>query len=115
MQGFGDPNGDFFPSAIHDMVDQAAYTIAAVDRLATGNSSLEPYALSYWAVSDVFEEVRAHRGHGQTSACGGGVEAVRGRPCWKQDMRRHLGLAVDAFPTTMSCRSSMDSATVSQG
>lgn len=37
------------------MVDQAAYTFAVVDQLATGTPA-EPQALSYWAISDVFEE-----------------------------------------------------------
>ena len=50
-QGFG--NGAQFPSAIHDMIDQSSYTIAAVAALAGPG---EPQALSYWAVSDVFEE-----------------------------------------------------------
>merc|ERR1719247_710046 len=35
------------------MIDQSSYTIAAVDALAGEG---EPQALSYWAVSDVFEE-----------------------------------------------------------
>jgi len=52
-QGFGDPDGAFFPSAIHDMIDQSSYTIAVVDALAGPG---EPEALSYWAISDVFEE-----------------------------------------------------------
>ena len=30
-QGFGNPGPTGFPSAIHDMVDQASYTVAAVD------------------------------------------------------------------------------------
>ena len=34
-------------------IDQSSYTIAAVGRLAGPG---EPQALSYWAVSDVFEE-----------------------------------------------------------
>ena len=58
-QGIGDPSaGSRFPSAIHDMVDQAAYTLAVVDKLANANATdaSEPQALSYWAVSDVFEE-----------------------------------------------------------
>ena len=52
-QGFGDPDGRFFPSAIHDMIDQSSYTISTVAALAGAE---EPQALSYWAISDVFEE-----------------------------------------------------------
>lgn len=52
-QGFGDPSASQFPSAVHDMIDQSSYTIATVDKLA---GAREPQALSYWAVSDVFEE-----------------------------------------------------------
>ena len=53
-QGVGDPGAkSIFPSAIHDMVDQASYTIAAMAAIAGDD---EPTALSYWAVSDVFEE-----------------------------------------------------------
>ena len=52
-QGFGDPGANQFPAAIHDMIDQSSYTIATVDKLAGAG---EPQALSYWAVSDVFEE-----------------------------------------------------------
>jgi xylan 1,4-beta-xylosidase len=50
-QGFG--NGGQFPSGIHDMIDQSSYTFATMDQLAGPG---EPQALSYWAVSDVFEE-----------------------------------------------------------
>ena len=35
------------------MIDQSSYTIAVVDQL---SGPQEPQALSYWAVSDVFEE-----------------------------------------------------------
>lgn len=35
------------------MIDQSSYTIAAVNALAGAG---EPQALSYWAISDVFEE-----------------------------------------------------------
>ena len=35
------------------MIDQSSYTISVVDALAGAG---EPQALSYWAVSDVFEE-----------------------------------------------------------
>jgi hypothetical protein len=35
------------------MIDQSSYTIATIDQLAGPG---EPQALSYWAVSDVFEE-----------------------------------------------------------
>jgi hypothetical protein len=35
------------------MIDQSSYTIATVDALAGAG---EPQALSYWAISDVFEE-----------------------------------------------------------
>ena len=52
-QGFGDPAAAHYPAAIHDMIDQSSYTIATVDALAGVG---EPQALSYWAVSDVFEE-----------------------------------------------------------
>lgn len=96
-QGIGEPGAAQFPSAIHDMIDQASfvplpvraflddvcmlkqrpvqslhlphlqirtlrpyivilvsrYTIAAINTLAGDG---EPQALSYWAVSDVFEE-----------------------------------------------------------
>eukprot|EP00039_Didymoeca_costata_P003397 m.67388 g.67388 ORF g.67388 m.67388 type:complete len:661 (+) comp11885_c0_seq2:62-2044(+) len=51
-QGIGS-GSNYFPSAIHDMIDQSSFTIAAVDRLAGPG---EPTALSYWAISDVFEE-----------------------------------------------------------
>lgn len=59
-QGFGLEGDAFFPSAIHDMIDQASYTIKAVAEI--GNdfnrdpNYQEPYGLSYWAISDVFEE-----------------------------------------------------------
>ena len=43
-QGFGNPDSPFFPSAIHDMIDQSSYTIATVDQLAGPG---EPQALSY--------------------------------------------------------------------
>jgi hypothetical protein len=43
-QGFGNPDAEFFPSAIHDMIDQSSYTIATVDQLAGPG---EPDALSY--------------------------------------------------------------------
>jgi xylan 1,4-beta-xylosidase len=52
-QGFGNPDSPRFPSAIHDMIDSSSYTIAVVDALAGAG---EPQALSYWAISDVFEE-----------------------------------------------------------
>jgi hypothetical protein len=52
-QGFGNPGAPQFPAGIHDMIDQSSYTIATVDKLAGAG---EPQALSYWAVSDVFEE-----------------------------------------------------------
>lgn len=52
-QGFGNPDSPRFPSAIHDMIDSSSYTIAVVDALAGPG---EPQALSYWAISDVFEE-----------------------------------------------------------
>eukprot|EP00051_Salpingoeca_urceolata_P025412 m.457188 g.457188 ORF g.457188 m.457188 type:complete len:380 (+) comp20331_c0_seq5:325-1464(+) len=56
LQGFG--SGYNPAAAYHDMVDQAAYTMAVVDRVADypGRGSIEPQALSYWAFSDVFEE-----------------------------------------------------------
>jgi xylan 1,4-beta-xylosidase len=53
-QGFGNEGSPFFPSAIHDMIDQSSYTVAAVAQLA--GTPAEPQALSYWAISDVFEE-----------------------------------------------------------
>jgi xylan 1,4-beta-xylosidase len=54
-QGIGDSShSQFFPSAIHDMIDQSSYITATIDRLA--GSPGEPQALSYWAISDVFEE-----------------------------------------------------------
>jgi len=52
-QGFGNPSSPQFPSAIHDMIDQSSYTISTVAALAGAG---EPQALSYWAISDVFEE-----------------------------------------------------------
>ena len=59
-QGIGQEGADFFPSAIHDMIDQASYTIKAIAEMGNDfnrNASYhEPYGLSYWAVSDVFEE-----------------------------------------------------------
>ena len=51
-QGVGAP-GQGLPSAYHDMIDQSSYTFAVVGGLAGAG---EPQALSYWAVSDVFEE-----------------------------------------------------------
>ncbi len=47
-QGFGNKGGPQFPSAIHDMIDQSSYTIAAVDAVAGPG---EPQALSYWVGS----------------------------------------------------------------
>lgn len=52
-QGFGNPDANQFPAGIHDMIDQSSYTFATMDELAGPG---EPQALSYWAVSDVFEE-----------------------------------------------------------
>jgi len=56
IQGVGDHYA--IGNAYHDMVDQASYTIAVVNQMANSPGSLrEPQALSYWAFSDVFEEV----------------------------------------------------------
>lgn len=56
-QGIGDWSADH---AYHDMIDQASYTMAVMDRVANQAGSTpgprEPQALSYWAFSDVFEE-----------------------------------------------------------